>query len=282
MDVSSKYRFIRNTGQKFINLPVEIKWDFNGRDDSIQELEKTVLDDLLGNKTSYEIARYSHKEYGVNKLTSINYDFYFYDSPNSVTASTSSDWINSYLFNNALPVNVGTTVVSPGFSTSQVYYFRKPFTKSFFKLDFYDSPDGTNQKNYFTLILPTQQGLTESALISPFKPSVTIKKPSMKLDFVGDKEGFFVYWLRTRDFIDIDTFYMSAKFFDARLGQFVRMMNVPQSSPLLPNKFTFDNEQFFYYKMKIDFENQKYEILNYQNVRIGNGTPINWYEYVNP
>ena len=35
---------------------------------------------------------------------------------------------------------------------------------------------------------------------------VEIKKPEMILDYIGsDKEGFFIYWLRSRDFIDVNT-----------------------------------------------------------------------------
>jgi hypothetical protein len=41
-----------------------------------------------------------------------------------------------------------------------IYYYVKPFTKSFFKLDFYDSKDAITQTNYFTVILPVQQGNT--------------------------------------------------------------------------------------------------------------------------
>lgn len=272
MGANNLYRFLLDGPEKYINIPIEMKWDFGGRQDDILKFEETVLNDLLGTKDSYEISRYSHKEYGTNNQTSINYEFYFYNSPNSVTASTStSDWVNSYLFNAALP---------SGFSPTEIYYYRKPFTNSFFKLDFYDTPNSTTQKLYFTLILPSQQGSTESVSISPLLPNVNIKKPSMTLDFVGDKEGFFVYWLRTQDVLPNDTFYMSAKFFDARFGVFVRMMNDTQSN--LPNKFTFDTEKYYYQKLKLNFDTKKYEVLDYQNLRIGTGTPIKWYEYINP
>jgi len=73
---------------------------------------------------------------------------------------------------------------------------------------------------------------------------------------------------------------MSAKFFDGRLGVFVRMMNEPQSS--LPNKFIFDDERYFYYKLKMDYDKKTYQILDYTNNRIGTGLPIKWFEYINP
>jgi hypothetical protein len=125
-----------------------------------------------------------------------------------------------------------------------------------------------------------QQGATESASISPLRPNVNIRKPSYTLDFVGDKEGFFIYWLKNEAFLNIDTFYMSAKFFDGRLGVFVKMMNEPQS--VLSDKFIFDGSRYFYNKVVLDYTTKTYQVFDYLDNRIGAGTPIKWYEYINP
>jgi hypothetical protein len=111
-------------------------------------------------------------------------------------------------------------------------------------------------------------------------PNVNIRIPSYKLDFVGDKEGFFLYWLRNRKFINLDTFYMTAKFFDGKLGVYVKMMTEPQSE--LPLKFTFEGSKYFYRKVVLDYNTKEYKIYNDLDVRIGDGSPIKWYEYVNP
>jgi hypothetical protein len=143
--------------------------------------------------------------------------------------------------------------------------------------------DGKSQTNYFTIIIPVQQGFTELANLSPYIPDVLIKKPSYKLDFVGDKEGFFIYWLKNIKFYNITTFYMSAKFFDGRLGVYVRMTNTPQSN--IGNKFTFNPNDYFYYKVNLDYTNKTYEVYSTSNLtqRVGiDGFPILWYEYVNP
>jgi hypothetical protein len=58
------------------------------------------------------------------------------------------------------------------------------------------------------------------------------------------------------------------------------MMNEPQSS--LPNKFLFDGARYFYYKVELDYTTKTYQVFDYLNNRIGNGNPINWYEYINP
>jgi hypothetical protein len=268
MDVSNKYKFILPTTDGYINLPIELKWDFYGRDDSIEIYQEEVVKDIIGLSEDFEILRFGHDKYSFSENTKINYEFNFYSgNPNNVETSTPANWVCSYL--------------PEGFTASEVYYYEKPFTKSFFKLDFYDSNSGTNQTNYFTVILPVQQGSTESVSISPTKPNVNIKKPSQFLDYVGDKEGFFFYWLRKKEFIDISTFYMTAKFFDARLGVFVKMMTVPQST--LPDVFLFNGEDKFYYKVVLDSVNQTYKIFNISNgLRVGEGTPIKWYEYINP
>jgi hypothetical protein len=264
--VSNNYLIIPK-GTKQIDIPIEIKWDFIGQEDSIEIWEESVIEDVIGVAKDFEVLRFAHKEYGNYNLTSINYDFYFYDGPPDASSSVSADWDVSY--------------VNEGFSVNEIYYYNKPFTKSFFKLDFYDTKDSKSQTNYFTVILPVQQGATNTVSISPLLPNVQIKKPSMTLDYVGaDKEGFFFYWLRKRDFINVDTFYMTAKFFDARLGVFVKMMNEPQSG--LSSKFLFEGSDYFYYKVKLDYTTKTYEIFDRFNVRQGEGTPINWYEYVNP
>jgi hypothetical protein len=61
------------------------------------------------------------------------------------------------------------------------------------------------------------------------------------------------------------------------------MTNKPQSV-ITPNKFNFDNGEYFYYKVKLDYAEKTYQVF-----RTDNGTrcgvllnQINWYEYVNP
>jgi hypothetical protein len=150
-------------------------------------------------------------------------------------------------------------------------------------LDFYDTPQDKTQTLYFTIILPVQQGQFESVILSPLLPPVDIRKPKFNLDFIGDKEGFFIYWLRKRDFIDISEFYMSAKFFNGRTGVYSVMTNTPQ--PLItPNKFTFQGENYFYYKLNLDYNTNTYEVFSTTtNNRVGDTTnPITWYEYINP
>jgi hypothetical protein len=78
---------------------------------------------------------------------------------------------------------------------------------------------------------------------------------------------------------------MSAKFFDARLGVFVRMMNRPQSDFAAGGNFyNFNPQDFFFQKVKLNYLNRTYEIYDYQtNLRIGtDNNPIKWYEFLTP
>lgn len=266
--MSNKYKFTLPTGNdKYINLPIEIKWDFYGRDDTIDVYQDEVLEKIIGIAEDFEVTRFAHDNYN-SENTDINYVFNFYGGlPQDLDTSSDTDWVSSYL--------------AEGFGSNEVYYYDKAFTKSFFKLDFYDTDEERSQINYFTVILPVQQGYTELASISPHRPDVNIKIPTFKLDYVGDKEGFFFYWLRKKSFISLNTFYMTAKFFDAKKGVFVKMMNESQGN--MSSQTNFDGKNYFYYKVELDYNNKTYQVFDsFTGNRVGTNTPIIWYEYVNP
>lgn len=266
---ASRVKIVKDDTNKYLNIPVNMQWDFMGRDDSISEYEAKAIKEVTGVAADFEVARFSHNILQ-NDDTAINYQFNFYDDTLPITGNTIGTWGSSYL--------------NEGFSVQEVYYFSKPFTKSFFKLDFYDTPDESTQQIYLSVILPIQQGLTQTAVINSLIPPVEIKKPTMILDSIGaDKEGFYIYWLRSRDFIDISQFYMTAKFFNARLGVFKQMTNTRQDL-ITPNKFQFNNADYFYYKVNLDYDNKTYEVFSTSTqLRVGDSaSPIIWYEYVNP
>lgn len=266
---ASRVKIVKDDTNKYLNIPVNMQWDFMGRDDSISEYEAKAIKEVTGVAADFEVARFSHNIFQ-NDDTAINYQFNFYDDTLPITGNTIGTWGSSYL--------------NEGFSVQELYYFSKPFTKSFFKLDFYDTPDESTQQIYLSVILPIQQGLTQTAVINSLIPPVEIKKPTMILDSIGaDKEGFYIYWLRSRDFIDISQFYMTAKFFNARLGVFKQMTNTRQDL-ITPNKFQFNNADYFYYKVNLDYANKTYEVFSTSTqLRVGDSaSPIIWYEYVNP
>lgn len=262
---------------KQINIPVQLTWDYLGMDMSIDEYETQVITEVIGVGRDFEVSRFSHAPAtGTTDNTQANYEFYFY-------SGGSMDDITNWRIN----------YISEGFTPQEIYYYANDFSNSFFKLDLYDTPDEKRQKNYITIIIPTQQGLKMDTQMQ--RTTVSIKKPQFVLDFIGDKEGFFIYWLKGRTFLDIDTFYMTAKFYNAKTGQFTKMMTGHGSNPndltngpqaYLPSigqgKYNFDNTQYFYYTVKLDYPSQTYQIFNTHNQRLGTNIPIKWYEYVNP
>jgi len=266
---ASRIKILKNDTDKYLNIPINMQWDFMGRDDSISEYQTNAIKDVTGIAADFEVARFSHNIFS-NFDNNIKYEFNFYDDSQPITSNVVGNWTSSYL--------------NEGFSTQEIYYFSKPFTKSFFKLDLYDTPDERTQQIYLSIILPIQQGLTQTVVLNNLLPSVEIKKPTMILDSIGaDKEGFYIYWLRSRNFIDISKFYMTAKFFNARLGVFKQMTNTRQDL-ITPNKFQFNNADYFYYKVNLDYNNKTYEVFSTSTQqRVGDTTsPIIFYEYVNP
>jgi len=206
---ATRIKIVKDDLNKYINVPVNMQWDFMGRDESIDEYETAAVNEVIGEVEDFEIIRFAHNVFQ-NFESSIRYNFYFYDYSTPITGATVGAWTSSYLNN--------------GFSVQDVYYYSKSFTKSFFKLDLYDSPNENEQTLYLSIILPVQQGLTQTAILSALIPPVQIKKSEMVLDYIGtDKEGFFIYWLKKRTFLNVRTFYMTAKFFDAKNGQFIKV-----------------------------------------------------------
>lgn len=268
MDVN-KYRILLpKNDDKEIVIPIEMTWDFLDRSDSLIPYENKVTEEILNQRKDFEIVRFNY--YGQNTstgwATDINYRFNFVPTGATVTTAT---WLPSY--------------VIQGFTPAEIYYYSKPFTQSFFKLDFYDSSDTKKQKLCFTTIIPTQQGLTTPTTIG-FQTK-DIKTPIFKLDYLGDKEGFFLYWLKNREVLNVTSLFMSAKFFDAKTGVFIKMMTRPQSS-IVGNKFTFPQEDYFYYRVDLDYVNFTYTVYDYSSgydIFVGpTANPINWYEYINP
>lgn len=281
----SNYRFTYNGDDKTINIPIDIKFDMSGRDEAIDIYQNQVKEEVINSISDFEITRFSHASWENDTTnTQVHYKFNFFNSQGQAdfinNPPSQNEWLDDYQY--------------ASFTDEEIYYFANPFKKSFFKIDFYDRNTTENQKILFTVILPTQQGLKEDGLLFN-NPNLTVlvKKPYMILDSVGaDKEGFFFYWLKNQTLLNQTEMYMSCKFFNAKKGQFVRMMNVPQSYFSGPNVYDFNKSVYFYYKVTFDYSNYEYSVFkevtstqsNNTYVRVGQGltNPINWYEYVNP
>ena len=272
---ANKVTIVPNGIDKQINIPVRLTWDYLGLDMAIDEYETDIITEVIGVGRDFEISRFAHAPDATTNNTEINYEFYFYSGG---SIGDINNWEINYM--------------GEGFTPQDLYYYTNNFANSFFKLDFYDNTDEKKQTNYLTIILPTQQGLKMTTQMQ--RIVVDVRKPKFVLDYVGDKEGFFVYWLKKREFLNIDTFYMSAKFYNAKTGQFTKMMTGSGTDPLDNTEgpqsnfssgddpYLFDNNVFFYYTVNLDYKNQTYQVVNTKGQRLGTTIPIKWFEYINP
>lgn len=264
----NNYRFPDNGIERKINITADVIWDNIGRDDSIDIFEREVLEIVKNPIEDVELGRFEHEVYDLTK-TSLNYDFYFMPNQIDITAATTSDYSVNY--------------TAETFTTTELYVKSNSFKRSFFKLDLYDTPIRSTQQIKATIILPTQQGKMVDTTMGQGNTQKNIKivTPSMMLDYVGDKEGFFIYWVKDRGYIDINNFYMSAKFFNGKTGEFTRMLNTPQTN--MGNLFNFKNEDKYYYRVFLDYDNYEFKITTTDGLqRVGTTTnPINWYQYTN-
>lgn len=263
MDVNKTRLLIYGTNNKSIDIPIEMNWNFGGQEQSIELYEEEVINQVIGRGYDFEVDRFPHDIEPLTNKTEINYEFYLF-SGSSITDV--NNWKNSYLNK---------------FTPQEVYYFANNFSNSFFKLDFYDTVDNKSQKNYLSVIIPTQQGVKTQTTMS--NTIVDVRTPKFFLDYVGDKEGFFIYWLKNLDFVPINTFYMTAKFYNAKTGNFIRMMTRPQGSFNVVELNNFDVNLYYYYRVVFDYVNKCYRVFDsVTKNRVGTTTPIKWYEYVNP
>ena len=159
MDVN-KFKILF-TGQTNMNLtiPVSENWDFLNRGDTIDSYQEEVLNQVIKEPVDFEVIRFG--KIARNGITSILYQFNFF---NFLT----NTYENSY-------------VVPNGLNAYQLFYNKKPFSKSFFKLDFYDSNSKVNQKLYLSIILPTR--LKQPTEIIPYKGN-----PFKNSDYNDDDE----------------------------------------------------------------------------------------------
>jgi len=101
--------------------------------------------------------------------------------------------------------------------------------------------------------------------------------PIMETDFNRNQEGFFLHWFEDRSLLNIDNLYMSAKFFDASRGQYVKFIVNDQIG--YSNSYRIPNQDF-YYRVGIDYINDEYSVFLTSNDSFVD--TLNWYEYQNP
>ena len=261
-------------------------FDDAGREDLIKTYEDDVLHKVIGKAKDYEVTRYRHLDnmdaaLGVpDPSPPIYYKFYFYDPTLALPPTT--------------PASYTTSFEQLGFTRMEMYQNTKTFKKSFFKLDFYDSPNRSDQTLYMSLILNAtmsdkqvmnavdfnNDGTPDASVINPNTGAVVIDTqrdvnvPSYHLTYKD--EGYFIHWLKEKKLLDIPVFYMSAKFYNGKDGRITKFTNT-NPAPLIP---TTNPGSSFYYKTSINQTNYTYEVdLSGSRVGLTPTTPIEFYEW---
>jgi len=126
----SKVRLIRGSS---VNIPVQLeqRFDITGNEMEIEKFSDDTLQQIINPVKDYEVAKFIH-DYDENGINDLYMAFSFIDGQNT--------WIDEYF--------------PQGFTDLELSKFSDAVKNSFFKLDFFDSPNRERQKLQFTKIIP--------------------------------------------------------------------------------------------------------------------------------
>jgi hypothetical protein len=240
----SKIKLLRG---KSINLPVKLeqRFDTTGNEMAIEKFSDDVLQEIINPIKDYEVAKFIH-DYNVNGENGLDLSF-----------------------------DLGDGYESQGFNVSELVNITNSVKHSFFKLDFFDSPNRETQKLQFTKIIPMYLS-KETPLNEPLDGRTGMLTPEFYSDYLRNNEISDLFIFKNEDTKSIDEFYMGARFFNAKNGDVVRMINSQVTGTVYP-------KQHYYYKVVIDRTKRTYQVFNYINGVVGdrignNGNPILFYE----
>ncbi len=260
---------VKNTDQNLIINPTQdFKLDL-GWQENMTVLEDEILETIINPIENYETVRYVHKPYSATTIgnqTDIWFYFYFID--------------NSLTYNQGLDYNlVGYTSIENELMLAQT-------TESFFRLEFYKTPSGvapthSNRRMVFAknLSLPNGEKFFYTTL------NGYIHVPVFTGSNYRNKENMYLFWFMDDTAFDEtnitgNTFYMTARFFNAKDGSTLDFTNKKSGSAPLT---TINETNDLYYQMIIDRTDFSYQIYDFssgvQGARIGQTiNPIKFYE----
>ena len=129
--MNDKFLGIVKTEDGFLNIPLEIDFDFEGRTQGIELYESEVLEQIINPPQDFESTKFAHAEWNylttgttqitisnvitttTTKVTEINYEFNFFDYLSTISGATLSNWAIDY--------------ENASFTDSEIYYFANSF-----------------------------------------------------------------------------------------------------------------------------------------------------------
>jgi hypothetical protein len=225
-----------------------------GWTEGAEVLDKEILISIINPIENYETVRFIHSPYtSVNGIyqTDIWYDFYFL--ADSTSAST---YTQDY---RVMDITLDDN-----------YKMLKQSTESFFRLEFYktpnnDAPTQTNRRLVFAknLTLPLGEKIffTGTTVVGGVPLNEYIFFPVFTGSNYRNTENMYLFWFMdetpfNETNITGNTFFMTAKFYNAKDGSIIDFVN--------KNKLTEVNEEDdLYYKMVIERTDFSYQVFTY-------------------
>jgi hypothetical protein len=244
--------------------------------ENAQQMEQEILFDIINPVVNYETVRYSHSPYEVT-------------SSSGTTYNQSDIWYEFYFLNefNTYVQNYETV----GITLRENAKMLKQSTESFFRLEFYktsndESPNQTNRRLVFSKNLSLPLG--ERIFFTGIAPGTTLPLNDFVYvpvfygsNFKNTENMYFFWFIDETPFSETNitgnTFYMTAKYYNAKDGSIIDFVNKAKNI----NDDIIEEEDL-YYKVIIDRTDFSYVVYDY-NGSIGNrnGTqmvPIKFFE----
>jgi len=259
-----------------INIPQDFKLDL-GREDNLKEFEGEVARKVINPIENYETLRFLHKPY--SGLTM---------NPSDLQSDI---WFEFYFYNRlSPPTHIGGLDYSlVGISDSENAMMLKQSTKSFFRLEFYKtpnnvSPEKSNRRLVFARDLALPLGERVLHLIN-YGANVWdfLYVPVFVGSNFRNKENMYFFWFQddtsfaAEPILTGNTFFLNARFFNADDGT---ISNFSNKSKGVSDNINENND--VYYEVVIDKTDYTYEVFEYNGSRgnrIGkSGDPIRFYE----
>ena len=281
-------RILQNTtDQNLILNPTSMFKTDLGWTENAEIMEKEILYEILNPTENYETARFIHKSYtSENNVVQNDIWFYFY--------------FNNYGYDFSNPLNPILTGVTrePNYQLADITITEnskmlKQSTESFFRLEFYktpngDAPNNTNRRLVFAknLSLPLGERVfytgTTTGGSYPLNDHVYV--PVFRGSNFINKENMFFFWFIdespfSETNITGNTFYMTAKFYNSKDGS---VMDFTNNTVGINDSVV--EEEDLYYKVVIDRTDFSYQVFRFPGTtgtRIGEtGDPIIFYERI--
>lgn len=243
-----------------------------GWTENIKNLEDETLIKIINPIENYETVRFIHEPY-----------------ENSISIKQTDIWFKFFFYNGDKYV---CDYEPTGLTLSENSKMLKQSTESFFRLEFFktpdilnengeiigsESPDRTNRRLVFAKNLALPIG--EKINFNQEGKTYNIFKPIFTGNNYRNKENMYLFWFQDDSVLEDTTligniFYMTAKFYNAKDGTITDFVKTDIDGEV-------DETVDMYYKVIIEKENYSYVVLNNEE-RIGINTntfkPIIFYE----